>query len=63
VPAEDRERIFGAFERGDLAAERDDGGAGLGLFLARRLTDLLGARLTVHGEPSVFSVTLPGSLP
>jgi signal transduction histidine kinase len=63
VPSADRERIFGAFERGDRAAERDDGGCGLGLYLARRLADLLGARLAVRGEPTTFSVTFPGSEP
>lgn len=64
IPAADQDRIFAPFERGDLAAERDDDGAGLGLYLARRLTGLLGARLTVRSEPggrTTFSVTSPDS--
>ncbi len=62
IPAEEQERIFAPFERGELAAERDDGGAGLGLYLARRLTGLLGAGLSVRGEPgggTTFSVMFP----
>lgn len=62
IPADELERIFAPFVRGALAARRDDGGAGLGLYLARGLADLLGARLEVRspvGSGATFTVTLP----
>ena len=67
IPPDEQARIFEPFERGELAAERDDG-SGLGLYLARRLADLLGARLTVTsqaGSGSTFSLTFadhPGAV-
>jgi signal transduction histidine kinase len=59
IPADEQARIFEPFERGQLAAERDDG-SGLGLYLARRQADLLGARLDMTsqaGSGSTFSLT------
>lgn len=57
------ERIFEPFTRGDSAATGPSGtsGAGLGLTIAKMLTDLMGGELVVHSEPgagSVFKVRL-----
>jgi len=47
IPAEDRERIFGMFERG---AEGSNG-AGIGLALCRRIVERHGGRIWVESEP------------
>jgi signal transduction histidine kinase len=66
IPAEARERIFEAFEQvGDDGSRTDSfrRGPGLGLSVARRLTDLLGGRLSLErtgGRGSVFRLDLPG---
>jgi signal transduction histidine kinase len=60
IPLHEQARIFEPFERGANAAERDDGAPGLGLGLARKQADLLGAQLSVRsqaGSGSTFSVT------
>ncbi|MFC8819688.1 sensor histidine kinase [Streptomyces rochei] len=63
VPAADRERIFERFVRLDAARSRDDGGAGLGLAIARDVAVRHGGTLTVHDAPAVgalFELRLPG---
>jgi signal transduction histidine kinase len=58
----DVERIFDRFYRVDEARDRVSGGAGLGLPLAQRAADALGARLEVLSQPgrgSEFRVVLP----
>ena len=62
IPAEHREKIFERFYRVDLARSRDDGGAGLGLAIARRAVELQGGRIEVEsvvGRGSTFRVMLP----
>jgi signal transduction histidine kinase len=62
IPIDEQARIFGPFERGELGAGRDDGAAGLGLYLARKQADLLGARLSLSsqaGSGSTFSIAFP----
>jgi len=62
IPAGDQTRIFAAFERGELAAQRDEDGSGLGLYQAGRLADLLAAELSVRsmtGGPTTFTVRFP----
>ncbi|MGW8061436.1 sensor histidine kinase [Streptomyces ziwulingensis] len=62
VPAADRERIFERFVRLDTARSRDDGGAGLGLAIARDVAVRHGGTLTVHDAPAggaLFELRLP----
>ncbi|MGW1374250.1 sensor histidine kinase [Streptomyces sp. NPDC002446] len=58
VPADQRERIFERFVRLDDARARDDGGAGLGLAIARDVAVRHGGSLAVR-EGSVFELRLP----
>jgi signal transduction histidine kinase len=56
----ERHRIFGKFERGD--ATRSGGGSGLGLWIAKLLTDALGATISLHDHSSggrVFIIEIP----
>jgi two-component system, OmpR family, sensor histidine kinase KdpD len=58
VPAQERERLFQAFERGQTRAS----GSGLGLSIARGLAEAHGGRLDVGDTPgggATFCLTLP----
>ena len=58
----DLERIFRPFIQVDARLERQYNGAGLGLALVRKLTELHGGRVSVESTPgkgSRFTVTLP----
>lgn len=58
----DQERLFSRFFRGEGAYLSGEAGAGLGLHIARALTDLHGGRIWVESEVergSAFFVTLP----
>ena len=55
------ERVYEPFVRGESAAQGSAAGSGLGLTIAKMLTDLMGGEMQVHsvpGEGSVFSVRL-----
>ncbi len=58
VPEAERERIFERFVRLDDARARDDGGAGLGLAIARDVAVRHGGTLAVR-EGAVFELRLP----
>jgi signal transduction histidine kinase len=54
--------IFDAFRQVDSSSAQRQGGAGLGLYITRRLLDLLGGTITVDsevGRGSTFRVSLP----
>jgi signal transduction histidine kinase len=60
VDPEQRERIFGKFER--AASQRNYGGLGLGLWITRELVELMNGQVRVEGTPghgATFIVTLP----
>ncbi|MEU8803192.1 HAMP domain-containing sensor histidine kinase [Spirillospora sp. NPDC048819] len=64
VPPADRERIFERFVRLDDARSRDEGGAGLGLAIARDLVVAHGGGITVGEAPeggALFEVRLPAT--
>ena len=51
IAPKDLERIFEPFARGSLPATAVDGGTGLGLTIAKMLTDLMGGEMTVRSTP------------
>jgi signal transduction histidine kinase len=62
IPVEDRERVFERFVQLDQSSTRTQGGTGLGLYLCRKLADLLGAWLTLTetaGGGCTFTLILP----
>ncbi|RFU84318.1 sensor histidine kinase [Streptomyces triticagri] len=62
VPLVERERVFERFVRLDDARSRDDGGAGLGLAIARDVAERHSGRLTVGGSAdggALFELWLP----
>ena len=66
IAAGDLEHIFDRFYRVEKSRSRDHGGVGLGLAIARMLTELQGGTISVEstiGVGSVFSVWLPAAEP
>ncbi|MET9518524.1 HAMP domain-containing sensor histidine kinase [Streptomyces sp. NPDC002994] len=64
VPVGERERIFERFVRLDDARTRDDGGAGLGLAIARDVATRHGGSLSVgegEGGGALFTLRLPAA--
>jgi len=56
--------IFDMFKQGDSSTTRAYEGAGLGLYIAKKYSDLLGATLTVEstaGQGSTFTLTIPAA--
>jgi PAS domain S-box-containing protein len=62
IPETDRDRVFDRFTRLGSHLTRSVGGAGLGLFIARRLVEGMGGRIVVEDAPgggAAFRFTLP----
>jgi signal transduction histidine kinase len=54
--------IFEMFRQLDSSTSRNHDGAGLGLYIVKKYTDILGGKIDVEsavGKGSVFTVTLP----
>jgi signal transduction histidine kinase/CheY-like chemotaxis protein/purine-cytosine permease-like protein len=56
IDPHDLERIFLPFERGSASASGAESGTGLGLTIAKMLTNLMGGELSVRSETGVGSV-------
>jgi signal transduction histidine kinase len=59
-------RLFQAFTQAEASTASRYGGTGLGLAITRRFSELMGGDVTVAsrpGEGSVFTLTLPATLP
>lgn len=66
IPKESLPYIFDAFYRADTARNRDSGGIGIGLSLAKALVDLHGGKLSVEserGRGTSFHAFIPKSIP
>jgi signal transduction histidine kinase len=62
IPEEDQAQLFERFFRTDDAHTYAVQGSGLGLSIAKAITDIHGGTISatsVHGQGSVFRVTLP----
>ncbi len=62
ISAKDRPYIFEPFYRGDATNDYKTPGTGVGLFMARRLLDTLGGKISVDSQPgegATFTLWLP----
>ncbi len=62
IPDEALPNIFEKFRQVDSSENRRHGGVGIGLYLVKKFTEMLGGKIDVQselGKGSVFSVTLP----
>jgi signal transduction histidine kinase len=63
IPEQQREAVFEPFHRLEDPLTMRTGGVGLGLFLARRLAQLMGGALTLSAPPDGVGTTLELRLP
>jgi signal transduction histidine kinase len=62
IPADKIDSIFGMFQQVDNSSTRGYGGVGLGLYIVKSFTDLLGGNVSVWseiGKGTCFTVNLP----
>ncbi len=62
IPVEDIPHLFQKFYRVDNSETREIGGTGLGLYLSRKITELMGGKMwveSVYKQGSTFFVKLP----
>lgn len=62
IPADKIDSIFGIFQQADNSSTRGYGGVGLGLYIVKSFTDLLGGNVSVWseiGKGTCFTVNLP----
>jgi PAS domain S-box-containing protein len=62
IPPDELDLIFEKFRQVDSSPTRLYGGLGLGLYIARQFSTILGGKITVESEPgrgSTFTVTIP----
>jgi len=65
IPAEQQKLIFEEFYKAQDGTARKVGGTGLGLTITRKLSDLLGGKLSLtsqEGKGSVFSLVIPAGV-
>jgi signal transduction histidine kinase len=63
IPAEEQERIFERFHQSESSSSHAEG-AGLGLYIAKQLTEAMGGWISVTstpGEGATFAVTIPSN--
>ncbi len=63
IPPEDRERVFERFWRADKSRSRAEGGAGLGLAIARKLVEAHGGHIWATSGPDGRGATFAFVLP
>lgn len=65
IPHEVLPFVFEKFRQSDSSMTRSHGGVGLGLYIAKKFTDLIGGELSVRsefGKGSIFTVSVPADL-
>ncbi len=62
IPEQFRDKVFGAFEQGEIFKTRKYGGTGLGLTISSQLVELMGGKIWFESAPakgSIFGFTVP----
>jgi two-component system sensor histidine kinase SenX3 len=62
IPKDQLQHIFDRFQRADASRSRETGGYGLGLAIARAMTEAYGGSIAAESQPgegTIFSVRLP----